>query len=278
MTRHPIYRYDFTIPANIIKENELLIICNKHSKKYVFQLELSINNYKHYQGRISLHKKIRLQELIKKKWFPIETHFSPTQTITQGFDYCMKEETRIGRTHKDTDTPRYIPIQYRNKIKNLRPFQQYILDDSYIFNDRIINLIYCPEGNIGKSTIASLCELYKNGIDLPVINDAEKLIQSCCNICMAKNTRNPTPIFIDIPKSFNQEKIGGIFSAIEQIKKGKLYDVRNRYKCWWIDSPNIWVFMNTLPNLKYLSADRWRIWEVDETTYEINRYECYKDI
>ena len=98
---------------------------------------------------------------------------------------------------------------------------------------------------------------------MPVINDCDKLVQSCCNICMGKNIRNPSPIFIDIPRSFNQEKMAGIFCAIEQIKKGKLYDIRHHYKCWWIDSPQIWVFANVEPIINYLSKDRWKLWTVD---------------
>lgn len=63
----------------------------------------------------------------------------------------------------------------------------------------------------------------------------------------------------------NKERLGGIYSAIEQIKKGKLYDLRHCYKEYWIDSPTIWVFSNIPPDLSLLSKDRWKIWVVDDT-------------
>lgn len=265
-TKSPIFRYDFTLAKDYIKsEKEIIDVLDIYCKKYTFQLEKGKStDYIHYQGRISLKTKRRKQELIGLLILPKQTTWSPTQTKTKGFDYCMKEDTRVLGPWKDTDKPAYVPRQYRGKMKTLRPFQKYILDNAYNFEDRCINLIVCKKGNIGKSMVASLSELYGNGIDLPVVNDAEKLMQSCCNICMAKQVRNPSPIFVDLPRAFNQEKMNGIFTAIEQIKKGKLYDMRHHHKEWWIDSPQIWVFTNTEQNLNYLSKDRWKIWTVDK--------------
>lgn len=263
MPNSPIYRYDFTL-KNIMPSDNIIKILNVHAKKWVFQLEKGKEGYEHYQGRISLLIKKRQSELINMNILPTATHWSRTQNICKGFDYVMKDDTRILGPWKDTDKPRYIPRQYRGKMDTLRPFQKQIIDSAKIFDERKINIIVSYSGNIGKTVISSLCELYLNGIDLPPCNDAEKLIQSCCNICMKKNMRNPSPIFIDLPRSFNQEKMNGIFTAIEQIKKGKLYDTRYNYTEYWIDSPQIWVFTNEYPDLDYLSKDRWNIWEVDK--------------
>jgi hypothetical protein len=133
------------------------------------------------------------------------------------------------------------------------------------FDSRNINLVYDKRGNQGKSTIAALCELYGNGLDLPPVNDAEKLVQSLCDICISKNLRNPSPVFIDMPRAMDKSRLHGIYTAIEQIKKGKLYDVRHSYRDWWIDSPQLWVFTNIEPDLELLSRDRWIVWTVDDT-------------
>ena len=61
-----------------------------------------------------------------------------------------------------------------------------------------------------------------------------------------------------MPRAQSKEKLSGLYAAIEQIKKGKVWDFRNTYKEWWFDSPRIWVFCNETPNLNYLSRDRWR--------------------
>lgn len=190
----------------------------------------------------------------------------PTVGAPKTFDYnCyagkVQTRTRGPWTDKDAE-PAYIPRQYRDKMNSLYPFQKFIFDSAKEFDDRIINMIFCPSGNVGKSTIASLCELFGKGIDLPPVNDADRLIQSCCDICMAKQIRDPSPIFVDLPRAMNKDRLNGIYTAIEQIKKGKLYDLRYTYKEWWIDSPTIWVFSNIEPDMMLLSKDRWRIWKV----------------
>ena len=268
-----LWRFDFTLGEKFIKNNlEIIKRLKPICKKFVFQLEEGEKTkYKHYQGRISLKTKIRLETLIRKQYLPLETRWSITQTQTKGFEYVMKEDTRINGPWKNTDEPDYIPRQYRGKMETLRPFQKTILDSAEKFDDRLINLVICKKGNVGKSVVASLSELYGKGIDLPIVNDAEKLIQSCCNICMAKSIRNPSPIFIDLPRAFNQEKLNGIFTAIEQIKKGKLYDMRHHHKWWWIDSPAIWVFTNQEQDTNYLSKDRWRIWKIN-SRYELKKH------
>lgn len=274
-TKNSLWKFDFTLKAEGIGYESVIKSLNIYCKKWVFQLEKAPSGYIHFQGRVSLKKKMRLQELIKMEIFGDENkpRLSATMTKTKGFEYVMKDDSRVSGPWKDSDKPRYIPRQYRGKMETLRPFQKYILDTAYDFEDRIINVIICPEGGIGKSMIASLGELYRRGIDLPVCNDADKLIQSACNICMKKNIRNPSPLFIDLPRAFNQEKMCGIFTAIEQIKKGKLYDMRYNYTEWWIDSPQIWVFTNNEEiDLSMLSRDRWRFWKVHPRSYELREY------
>lgn len=268
---NPIYVFDFTIAENQTERTELTEWLSLHAKKWCFQLEKGEEtDYIHYQGRFSLKSKKRLGDLLT---LSIPTmHISPTSNANKKNNfYVMKSETRIDGPWTEEDEVKYIPRQYRGKLKTLRPFQKYIWDSANDFEDRKINMIFCSKGNVGKTVIASLCELYGNGIDLPPVNDAEKLIQSCCNICMGKKIRNPSPIFIDLPRAFCKDRLNGIYSAIEQIKKGKLVDMRYHYKDWWIDSPQIWVFSNIEPDLSMLSLDRWMIWEIDEH-YELKPF------
>lgn len=105
-------------------------------------------------------------------------------------------------------------------------------------------------------------ELKYGGIDLPPLNDFKEIIQIMYGICSAKNLRTIGGVFFDLPRAMDKERLHGIFCALEQIKKGKLYDMRYSYRDWWIDSPQIWVFTNYLPDLSLLSNDRWNLWEV----------------
>lgn len=265
--------FDFTLPVKDITEEQIKNWLKDIAKKWTFQKEegskinIELNKkYKHYQGRISLKVRKRFNT-IKNYYSNIfhELHWSITSnTNKNNMFYVLKPDSRISGPWSDMDQDIYIPRQYRNKINNLYPFQQVIFNSKDLFNDRMINMIYAPKGGEGKSTIASLCELLSTGIDLPPVNDAEKLIQSCCNICMSKRTRSPSPIFVDLPRAMDKNKLRGIYTAIEQIKKGKLYDVRHKFKAWWIDSPAIWVFSNIMPLKELLSSDRWNLWTINE--------------
>lgn len=287
MTDHACASYDFRLSSEGLGEDRVIAALRQIAKHFIFQEEKGDSTgYLHYQGRVSLHKKQRkfnVKELWEKTFdIPFPHYFEPTAKaeVKKHFDYdCYgsKAQTRVRGPWTDKDAaPAYIPRQYRDKMNSLYPFQRVIFDSAKEFDDRIINMIYCPSGNVGKSTIASLCELFGKGIDLPPVNDADRLIQSCCDICMAKQMRDPSPIFVDLPRAMNKDRLNGIYTAIEQIKKGKLYDLRYAYKEWWIDSPTIWVFSNIEPDLDMLSRDRWRIWTVKNkelVPYEVEESE-----
>lgn len=259
--------WDFRSNEADCSQEEIQSFLRVLSKKYVFQLEQGESGYRHWQGRFSLIKKKRkpdLLKLFKANDFPVFNYLEPTcNPEYQKGDafYQQKEDTRLEGPWKDTDEQRYIPKQIRNK--ELYPWQAEVIKQSKEFNDRTVNVIYDETGNIGKSFLASWCELFMNGVDLPPVNDAKDLMAVMCDICYDR-LREPNPVFIDLPRSQDQTKIYGIYSAVEQIKKGKLYDLRYKYKSWWIDSPAIWCFTNTMPDPQALSRDRWIYWQVKD--------------
>jgi len=275
MTTHACTGWDFRMNSSdeydytkIIEQLSIL------SKSFVFQLEQGEQNgYIHYQGRFSLIKKHRKSELMKMfNIIPVPNYLEPsvkTTFYTGDMFYVMKTETRIDGPWSDKDIKKdvYIPRQYRLEFNSLYPYQQFIFNSATVFDTRTINLIYDPLGNNGKSTIASYCELYGKGIDLPPVNDGQQLIQATCDICYGKDLRDPSPIFFDLPRAMTKDNLNGLYTAIEQIKKGKLVDLRYKYKEWWIDSPQIWVFTNIEPNLNLLSRDRWVIWTIDKDAF-----------
>lgn len=261
--------WDFRTSADDIPYMDVVRQLKKIAKKFTFQLEEGqVNGYLHYQGRMSLIKKHRKSELMEMfDIISVPNYLEPTvDSVAKKGEmfYVMKHETRVAGPWTDKTEEKYIPRHYRGLLDKLYPYQRQVYDSGQNFDSRTINMLYCRYGNIGKSTVAALTELFARGIDLPPVNDAEKLIQSCCDICTAKEVRDPSPIFVDMPRAMNKERLNGIYTAIEQIKKGKLYDLRYHYKEWWIDSPTIWVFSNIEPDLDLLSRDRWKVWIVNE--------------
>lgn len=270
----PCADYMFRNNAVGIDENIIIRWLKNNTKNWEFQEELSDDGYLHYQGRFSLIKKRRKAE-IASKLFPFENWngfnwWKPTHDLEN--NYSLKADTRTRGPWSSNDKEIYIPRQYRNRLDKLYPFQKTIWDSQNTFDDRSINLIYCPEGNKGKSTIASLMELHNCGIDLPSVNDYKELVQAVCDICESQELHNPKTLHIDLPRALDKTRLFGMISAIEQIKKGKLFDFRYKYKVWWIDSPQIWVYSNWLIDTNMLSKDRWKIWTINDNL-ELIKYE-----
>lgn len=270
MGDNAVATWDFTITAASFTAQQVQKGLNQLFKKYVFQKENSASGYIHFQGRGSLRKKARMATLKSDfaKAGLAGAHLSPSSNNSQEgqktFSYVMKVDTRIDGpwSDKDAQEAAYIPRQYRDLENCLYPWQKTVWDSSESFDKRYINCVVDPEGNHGKSTIASLVELHGRGIDLPPINDAEKLIQSVCDILVSKECREPKILFVDMPRAMNKSRLAGMYTAIEQLKKGKVYDTRYKYQSWWFDSPQIWVFTNHVPDVQYLSKDRWKIFNI----------------
>jgi len=268
---NPVGVWDFTLPdpANEMTSDQVMDKLQPLFKKWAFQKEKGDGGLIHYQGRGSLFKKRRFNE-IRKLFVEIgwdKVHLTPSSNNSQKGDcfYTMKMDTRVEGpwTDKDIQEKIYIPRQYRGILDNLRPWQQKVWDSADEFDPRSINVIYDSRGNNGKSTIASVMDLHRRGLDLPPMNDSEKLIQSIADILIARELREPKVIFVDLPRAMDKRKLGSLYTAIEQIKKGKVYDMRYRYQEWWFDSPQVWVFTNIDPDQNLLSRDRWNVWTID---------------
>nr|QXP07598.1 MAG: replication associated protein [Arizlama virus] len=257
--------WDFTVGVDYVNLDDLLKSMKTHCKKYSFQKEKGEETgFIHFQGRVSLKIKQRLSGIIAL--FGIkEMHWSITSKPNRDNTfYVTKEESRIEGPWSDESKDIYIPYQYKGILDNLRPFQQSIFDKKDDRDPRKVNIVIDERGNRGKSSLAAIMEIMGYAIDMPPCNDGEKLVQSLLDMCYEK-TRDPKVIFIDLPRSMNQEKLFGMYTAIEQIKKGKLYDFRYNYKSWWIDAPQIWVFCNTEPHRGYISRDRWNMWYINDS-------------
>lgn len=242
-----------------------------YAKQWVVQLEKGHQtDYVHWQGRVSLIKKTRkgsLMKLMRDNGVEPPNYLEPTSNNAVGKGqsiYCMKADTRLEGPWTDAEFRKqdeiYIPRQMRG-IK-LRPWQVQVEDSMNHWDDRKVDIVIDTRGNSGKTTVALHCMLHHSAIRLPMHCDGVKLIQATCNQLMAKKERKPSHIFIDMPRALAKERLGGLFSAIEIIKAGPVYDERNVYKEWYYDSPRIWVFTNSVPDMNLLSDDRWNMWQL----------------
>lgn len=268
-SENPLAMWDARITAGELTPEDIISDLNKVAKQWVFQKEKGDSGYVHYQIRLSLIKKRRHGQrlivlgLLQHKWEYFQPTTNPAFYKGELF-YAMKEDTRIlgPWTDKDKKKEQYIPRQYRGCETTLMPWQQQVWEHLPDFQRREINLIYDKTGNNGKSTLAHLCRIHKNALIIPSVNDAEKIIAATCCLLRAKELRNPTALFFDMPRALGKDRLFGFYTAIEQIKSGYVYDFRNSYKDWDFDTPQIWVFTNHLPEPDLLSRDRWHIYEI----------------
>lgn len=257
-----------------IEPAEMVERLSRLGKKFVFQKEKgSTTGYVHWQGRVSLWKKTSiklatcmfLQQLeINKDYF-----FKPTaQNARQsgnGFNYVMKAQTRIEGPWSEKDKPSYIPRQYR---KELRPWQQSIINSSSQFDERGIDVIVDINGGIGKSICMGIAKIkYKWEIINP-FDEGRRIIENTCSLLIGHDNRTPNFI-MDVPRALDNQKKAGVFAALETLKSGIVSDSRNNYKEYQFDSPRIWVFTNNNIPTQYFTNDRWRFWKVSEVTSEL---------
>lgn len=269
--------YSFRLNLDKGTPEEITNWCDQWFKFWVFQHEKGDSGYEHYQGEGSLRKKRRPTEIIgamtransltPNYMAPIPTEQASGIKNLQHLRerYAAKVDTRISGPYYSTTCDEYMPRQYRGK--ELTDWQEFAYniarDECDRLLDRTIHWVYDPTGGHGKSNLASLIELEKKGIDLMVANDYTLLVQSLCDELMSTNNRAPGMLMIDLPRMLPKNQMNGFVSACEQFKKGKVVDGRNHYRKWWFDTPSVWIFSNSLPPMKGLSADRWKVWTFD---------------
>lgn len=271
--------WDFRANEDYFTSDLLLSKLPILGKKFAFQLEKGdATGYVHWQGRISLWKKKRESEL-KVLWRKVFEGCGPadkllpnylkptTEDVYQKGDmfYQLKIDTRLNGPWTDKDAPKYIRKRFRNA--ELKNWQDQILKTSSTngLNDREVNVVVCAHGNIGKSFLADYCTDHKLAYEIPaIVNDGKEILQAVTGILMGSEEREPGLMFLDLPRAMNQERLAGVMTALETIKRGKVFDFRYQYKEWLFEPPAIWVFTNIVPDRSWLSADRWKFWQVKD--------------
>jgi len=150
--------YDLTITANAEEDGVpvpeetvrqgITQFFVENCKKWCFQLEKGKSGYEHYQGRISLKERKRLNQVVEifKETLP-GAHWSLTSVANRDNNfYVMKAETRIDGpwTNEDVTIPSHLrdtPTWY--------PWQKHIVDRLDVKELRDVNIIIDHIGNQG---------------------------------------------------------------------------------------------------------------------------------
>ena len=258
---NPVCGYDVRWNADELTPDDIKGMFEGVAKHYVFQLEEGDSGYRHYQGRISLIKKRRKNQVLKLFVTP-PNYCAPTtnpEYYRGDAFYQMKKDTRVEGPWTDKDEVKTLTKQLKMfKGYALRPYQQKILDECNTFDMRKINLIWDTTGNCGKSILSEYLEYEGLAEEVPPFRMMDDIFQWVCSRPIKK------AYIVDMPRGMKKDRLGDFYSGIEVIKNGVAYDKRYNAKKKRFDRPRIFVFTNTLPSLKLMSKDRWVIWRINE--------------
>lgn len=225
-------------------------------KKWGFQYEKGDTGYLHYQGRFSLKKKRRIQEVKS----PFAWHLSPTVKENQSnYDYVDKEDTRIEGPWCWTDHTPTETMQMKLMMEwGLLNWQKELMIKSDQFDLRTIDLIYDETGNCGKSLFSEYMEYQGLAEEVPPYRMMDDIFQWV----YGRPTRGC--YIFDLPRGIKKDNLGDFYSGIEVIKNGVAFDKRNYPKKKRFSRPRVFVFTNTLPRFDLMSADRWKVWTIKD--------------
>ena len=253
----------FLVKSPLSVEALHVILARLKCKDYRFSEEKgAVNGTLHYQIRIQLGMKITLGGLIKALEGQGMSNIACTCADNRNFIYIEKAETHVSGPYGPVEAVEpeiKIPWPACKYVDSLRPFQEKVLADLQgEKQEGIINCLVDFKGQLGKSIIKMIARCKKIAGIVPNVGDAHQIIAA------VQNMPTRTAYILDLPKSTNPKHAAMLYACIEQIKDGAVVEIRNAWAEKIMDSPIIWVFTNSMPYLKLLTAVRWRLWSISE--------------
>lgn len=252
-----LVKWDFVwnnYPQNYVETLETVF--KKICTKYLFENEIGEQNgTPHIQGAIWLKKAMRYEEF----GLPVQISYRPIRNEEATIKYCRKDF--------DKNVPGCVltihgfPAEL-HLIKELRPFQQELVNMSMQApNDRKIVFIYDQGGDTGKTKLVKYMVAKYNAIFCTGgrYEDMAYIIASA-----QKNGRDlnlPFTFILNVPREVSSDHIS--YKALEAIKDGLLTSPKYESCSIVFNSPHVWVFSNSPPNLDKLSQDRWEIYTIN---------------
>lgn len=201
--------------------------------------------YKHWQVRIQTGMSFEdLEEIFNN---------AHIEECSDTWNYERKE----GKFYASDDNENIL----RCRFGELRDNQRRILETVERNNDRQITCVIDNQGNTGKSWLCR--HLYENGTGFycpPTITTAQGLIQF-----IASGYNGERIIVIDVPRSTKWTR--DLYTVIEVVKDGLIYDTRYSSKTRDIYGALVLVMTNSVPRLDNLSKDRWVLIGADGKEY-----------
>ena len=125
-------------------------------------------------------------------------------------------------------------------------------------DDRTINYVYDPKGNMGKSKFVKYMAYHHGSIMLPWGRTGDLL-----NLVCKLGARDA--YFFDLSRSKPQDWAkDDIAAAMEQVKNGYIVNLKFETGMFLMEPPHVWCFSNQPPNMGSMSYDRWKLWTIND--------------
>lgn len=182
------------------------------------------------------------------------------EDMQRAFPGCHIEEASTDSDEYETKEGHFVRSEdtvdvLRCRFGRLRPNQRRVLELLDKQNDRGVLVWVDTTGNVGKSFLTRwLVERRRAYYVPPTVDNVKQIIQWVCS-----GYKGQPYIVIDIPRSAKWTQ--SLYTGIEAIKDGIVYDTRYSANLRDIWGCKILVLTNTYPNLDALSKDRWTIYD-----------------
>jgi hypothetical protein len=182
-------------------------------------------------------------------------HIEPAKNWCRAKQYCQKKETQVEAGIVSVEPP---ICKDPLAGKAYRPLQQEIMDIiKEQPDDRSIHWFYDPEGNAGKTTIAKhICLKNKDAI---YVNGKAGDMKYACMLQLKSNDLKT--VIIDLTRQIESFVS---YQGMEEIKNGIFFSTKYECGMCLFDNPHVIILANFYPDTRMLSADRWRIHEMEE--------------
>lgn len=228
-------------------------------KKWAFQKEVGEEGHPHYQGRLSLKKKLRKADIIQQVGQELNICWRSENDEEKSEQYVLKEDGRIDGPWTSEDKVVYVPRKVRTM--DLQGWQLNLKDrllrDSAAGDDRTVHCVLDKTGGIGKSTFCRYMACKERAIVLPgTIDTADNLMKLACTSIGKR--KEGIILLLDLPRSIgkNVAQWEKWITTLEQLKGGHLTDWRYQGYNDWCEPIAICLFTNTEPPADCLSARR----------------------
>lgn len=265
------FRYHCSAVASGDDDFEFFKLLTPHFKSATWSLErCPTSGNLHYQGRGSLHKKLRpgqsaidLSKEIADSGYFVPTA-DPAGESNTGYMTKAASHVRGPWTLKEPPREKTTDVQYIEDT-GMPPYGK-VFEEMFDgpVHPREIWWVADRKGNSKKSAVLQTLYYKEKAMSLPMVGNCKDFLQ------FAYGYKRHKSYIINIQRALSwatpqeRKEFAGFIAGVESLKDGYVYDTRNTARQAFFSRPHVLVFANQLPMFDDASLDRWRIFDISE--------------